>query len=115
MLGKLVMGAVLSLGFYTSASAQTAKDVVGTWAYVSAENTRADGTKFPTFGPSPKGIVMFDANGRYALIVTRSGQPKFASNNRMEGTAEENKAIVSGSISHFGKYTVNEADKTITF
>ena len=60
-------------------------------------------------------IVMLDANGRYALIVTRSDHPKFASNNRMQGTPEENKAIVQGSISHFGTYVVNEADKTITF
>jgi hypothetical protein len=33
----------------------------------------------------------------------------------MEGTPEENKAVVQGSIAHFGKYTVDEANKTITF
>jgi hypothetical protein len=73
------------------------------------------GSREPTFGPSPKGVVIFDASGHYALLVTRSGQPKFASKNRAEGTAEENKAVVNGSISHAGRYTVNKADKTITF
>jgi hypothetical protein len=106
---------VTALALSAPVFAQTPKDVVGAWDYVSAETVRPDGTKSPTFGPNPKGIVMFEANGHYALIVTRSGQPKFASNNRMQGTPDENKAIVEGSISHFGTYVVNEADKTITF
>jgi hypothetical protein len=33
----------------------------------------------------------------------------------MKGTEEEYRAIAQGSIAHFGTYTVNEADKTITF
>ena len=41
--------------------------------------------------------------------------PKFASNNRAKGTAEENQAVVAGSIAHFGKYTVDEKDKYFTF
>src|SRR5262245_41894023 len=114
MLKNFVVGIVAGLALSGPAYAQTAKDVVGTWDYVSADTVSPDGKRSPTFGPNPKGIVVFAANGHYALIVTRSGQPKFASNKRMEGTPEENKAIVQGSISHFGTYVVNEADKTIT-
>ena len=33
----------------------------------------------------------------------------------MDGTAEENKAAVQSNIAHFGTYSVNESDKTITF
>jgi hypothetical protein len=33
----------------------------------------------------------------------------------MEGTPEEYKAVVQGMNAHFGRYTVNETDKTITF
>ena len=43
-----------------------------------------------------------ERNGRYILLTARSGQPKFASNNRMEGTPEEYKAVVQGMIVHFG-------------
>ena len=39
---------------------------------------------------------MFDGNGRFAAQFMGSGLPKFASNNRLEGTPEENKAIVPG-------------------
>jgi len=41
--------------------------------------------------------------------------PKFASNDRAKGTAEENQAVVAGSIAHFGKYTVDQKDKSFTF
>jgi hypothetical protein len=47
--------------------------------------------------------------------LMRSELPKFASNNRQEGTAEENRAIVQGVLCYFGTYSVNEADHTLNF
>jgi hypothetical protein len=91
------------------------EQLVGTWTYVSVDNVRPDGSRVPLFGPNPQGLVIFEGNGVFALVLVRSGLPKFASNSRMEGTPEENKAVVQGSSAHFGRYTVNEADKTITF
>jgi len=95
---------------------KTLKDqLVGTWTYVSVDTVNPDGSRVPMYGPNPQGLASFDSNGRYILLTSRSGQPKFASNNRMEGTPEEYKAVVQGMIAHFGRYTVNETDKTITF
>jgi hypothetical protein len=58
---------------------------------------------------------MFDGDGRFAAQLMGSGLPKFASNNRLEGTPEENKAIVQGSICYFGTYSVSEADHTLNY
>ncbi|SFA75209.1 Lipocalin-like domain-containing protein [Collimonas sp. OK607] len=91
------------------------EQLIGAWMYVSVDTVRSDGSRVPMYGPNPQGLVIFDGNGHYALVNSRSGQPKFASNNRMDGTPDENKAIVQGSIAHFGRYSVNETDKTITF
>ena len=45
----------VGLAFGSSiAVAQSAKDLVGTWTIVSAE----------AFGPNPKGVLIFDTNGR---------------------------------------------------
>src|SRR5262249_28749783 len=41
--------------------------------------------------------------------------PTIASNNRLAGTDEQNRAIVHGSLSLFGTYTVDEEKKTVTF
>ena len=42
------------------------------------------------------------------LILQRATLPRFASDNRMSGTAEENKAVVQGSIAYFRNYAIDE-------
>jgi len=106
--------ALLCLGFTLpgDAVAQTAKELVGTWKQVSNVTISQDGRRSDVFGPNPNALLIFDANGRFASVTTRPDLPKFASNNRMQGTAEENKAIVQGSIAFFGTYSV--ADKIVS-
>jgi hypothetical protein len=58
---------------------------------------------------------MIDTKGRYVVALARNGLPKLASNNRTTATAAESKAIVDGSIFHFGTISINAADKTLTF
>jgi Lipocalin-like domain len=84
----------------------TAEDMVGTWTLMSDVNTSADGRKVEPFGPHPQGMAIFDRNGRFAIVVSRPDLRKFASDNRMRGAPEENKAIVQGSIGFFGTYSV---------
>ena len=110
-LGLLFLGVVLSAG---AVFAQTVKDFAGTWTLVSSVNEQG-GNKTDQYGPNPKGILTVDANGHYVIAIARAGLPKVASNNRTTGTPEENKAIVQGSVFHFGTVSVNAADKTMTF
>jgi Lipocalin-like domain len=88
------------------AVAQTAKDMVGTWTLESDTTTTPDGRTVQPFGPNPQGVAIFDNSGHFAIVNSRPDLPRFASNNRMRGTAEENEAIVHGSISFFGTYSV---------
>ena len=114
-LALLLLGVVLPSGDSVGQEKMLKEQLVGTWTYVSVDTVRPDGSRVPMYGPNPTGLAIFDSSGRYILMTARTGQPKFASNNREEGTPEEYKAVVHGSIAHFGRYTVNEADKTITF
>src|SRR5271165_5701636 len=107
----LIFGVFLPI---EEAVAQTAKDLVGTWTLVSI-TIEQDGKKTDMYGPNPQGQAIFEPNGHFSIIITRSDLPKFASNNREAGTAEENKAIVQGSLANFGTYSVSETDKAITF
>lgn len=112
---SILLGMTIS---YTDVAAQTEmlkEQVVGTWAYVSVDTVQSDGSRQPMYGTNPQGLAVFDASGHYILMTSRADIARFASANRMEGTPEENKAVVQGMIAHFGTYTVNEADKTITF
>jgi Lipocalin-like domain len=89
------------------------EQLVGTWLIATADNIRPDGSRFQGFGPNPKGVMMFDANGWFSFQLALPGRPKFASDNRLQGTAEENKATVQGSLSYYGKYSVDEADRVL--
>lgn len=105
-----LVGVALPAG---QAAAEPAQDLVGTWtaASVTAEQ---GGTQVEPYGSDPQGVLMFDEDGRYALVLLRPDLPTFASDNRTAGTPEENRAVVQGSIAHFGTYAV-EGEDTLVF
>lgn len=88
------------------------EQLVGTWILIDAIDVSPDGTKNSPWGPSPKGTYMFDSDGHFAQMLLRSDLPKFK--NRAQGTAEQNKAVVQGSVAMYGTYSINEADKLLT-
>ena len=107
---------LLILAFVTvagDAAAQSGKSFVGTWTIVSTDTVDESGKRTPTFGPNPRGLLIFTADGRYSLILARTTLPKFASNNRTKGTPDENQTIAAGSLAHFGKYISD--DKKFAF
>jgi hypothetical protein len=114
------MAAIAALGLVmlpTGAVSQqkTLKEqLVGTWTLVSIIATDKAGAKSERRGPNPKGLLIFEANGRYSLLTSRSDLPKFAIDNVNQGTAEEYKAVVTGMIANIGTWTVDETTKTIT-
>ena len=111
-----IMLAALALALTTTATAQTLKtQLIGTWDFVVAEVKAPDGKKSFPFGESPKGILIFTPDGRFAQIHVASDLPKIASNNRLTGTPEEYADIMRRSLSVFGTYTVDEAKKTVTY
>jgi hypothetical protein len=89
------------------------QQVVGMWSLVSQAVEKPDGSRVERFGSNPKGIGIFDQNGRFSMIMLRSDLPKVASNNAMTGTPEENKAIIHGSTAFFGSWSVDEATSTM--
>jgi hypothetical protein len=112
----LIGTAICTALVVTSAQSQRAssKDLVGTWAFVS--NTADFGGKqVELFGTDGKGRMMLGADGRYTIVIVRSGLPKFASGNRMGGTPEENRAVIQGSNAHFGTYAVDESAGALIF
>jgi lipocalin-like protein len=116
----LSLCAMTALGFILipgSAFAQQKslkEQLVGTWTYAASETVQPDGGRVKTWGDNESGLVIFGADGRYVSLVGRSGLPKFASNSRTAGSPEENKAVVQGSIATFGRYSINEGDRTLT-
>jgi hypothetical protein len=84
-----------------NAVAQLAKDVLGSWTIVSAGDA---------YGPAPKGSLILEPNGRFSVQLMKNDLPKYASNNRTQGTPAEYKATVEGSLAYFGTYSVSGTD-----
>src|SRR5437016_13242451 len=103
----------LALSASTAGSAPKAKikksQLVGDWSLVSVDAPNAI-----IQNRANDGFLVFERSGRFSFALLSSNVPKFVSNNRNTGTADENKAAVQGNISYFGTYSVNEADGTLT-
>jgi hypothetical protein len=90
-----------------SASAKPLNKVLGTWRMVSAQ-LDPTGKNLPAYGPAPNSLLVFTPDMHVIEVMTDSTVPKFASNARGHGTAEENQAAMGGSIGWFGTYTVDD-------
>ena len=108
----LALGAALLPGNVVGQQKSVKEQLVGTWTFVSSTTKLPDGS--PAWGTKPKGLLIFTENGYFSSQIVRSDLPKFASNNRAQGTPEENRSVVQGSIATFGKYTVDDTKKTYT-
>lgn len=117
----LLVVAVLAGGMWSGTAAvwakekpgSLAKQVQGSWTLVSVY-VEQDGKKVEPFGAKPRGSMILTPDGRFSTILLRESLPKFASNSRMKGSAEENQAVVQGSLAHYGRYSVvSEKEHTV--
>jgi hypothetical protein len=104
----LLTASALTIGMFSDAAAQATQKLAGTWEWLSVENTGFDGHVTHPFGPKPGGYLTFDRRGRFFWLITRPGRPKYAAGRRDQGTSDENKATVQGSLAYVGTYTVDE-------
>jgi hypothetical protein len=90
------------------------EQLVGTWTVTSWNQDVASGPQFQRFGANPNGVHVFDANGRYVVMIAHPDLPKIASNNPSTPTPEELKGLLGRSIAYYGTYTVDEGAKIVT-
>ena len=112
---QIALAALALTGCATMQPTTLRSQIVGTWEFVVAEVKAPDGKKSFPFGETPKGILIFTSDGRFAQVHVASDVPRIASNNRLTGTPEEYGAIMRRSLSVFGTYTVDEEKKTVTY
>jgi hypothetical protein len=103
-LSVLSLSAMLAMGLASLPSSTVAQQkslkeqLVGAWTLISCNNTTANGDKAP-YCVNPKGILIHDASGQYAVMGFGGGRAN---------------ATAPGAAANFGTWSVNEADKTTT-
>jgi hypothetical protein len=114
------LSAVVALGLALPPTAAVSQQgslkqqLVGAWTLVSIIATDKAGNKSDRRGPNPKGLLIFDASGRYSILTSRAELPNFKIDNVNQGSAEENQAVMTGMIANVGTWKVDEKTKTIT-
>ena len=91
------------------------EQLLGTWLLVSSDQVRPDGSKLKQFGANPKGINVFDANGRFFVMIASADNSQIAARDSAKANSEEIGGLIAESIAYYGTYTVNEAEKVVLF
>ena len=89
-------------------------NLVGTWKLQSIIARTPNGDTGYPWGENPFGRLMYDGNGNVSVFLMKTGRSKFASDDRMEGTAEEKLEAFEGSRAYCGTYEIDEEKGTIT-
>ena len=99
----------------------TAKEqLVGAWRLVSIETIRPNGEViFPFYGKHPEGILMYDGSGWMSVQIVSDPPPTVpAGTSREEVTrasvADKSKAF-DNYYAYFGTWTMDHAQKTVTY
>ena len=91
------------------------EQLVGAWLLISEETTLPNGSKQQPLGSSPRGVLIVDSSGQYALVVERPDRPKFkaAGDYRNTATIEELASAVRGFAANFGTWSTDEAARIL--
>jgi Lipocalin-like domain len=90
------------------------EQLVGTWTLVSSDQVRPDGSKLKQFGANPKGIDVFDANGRFFVMIAGADNSQIAARDSAKANSEEIGGLIAESIAYYGTYTVNDEVNVIS-
>ena len=90
-------------------------EFIGSWSLVSITNIYENGSKVEPYGQNPDGLLIFDAEGNYAIQILKKNRPLISSGNKNTSTAVENAAIVKGFNAHYGRYSVDPSTGIIAF
>jgi hypothetical protein len=66
------------------------------------------------FGANPKGINVFDANGRFFVMIASADNSQIAARDSAKANSEEIGGLIAESIAYYGTYTVNDEVKVIS-
>jgi len=79
--------------------------LVGAWRLVSWQNQAADGQVNYPMGTDAMGYLLYGADGRFSVTISRKGRARFAASDLLGGTAEEKARALEGFVAYAGRYT----------
>jgi len=97
----------------TSSGEQIRAELLGCWRLVSWQEIKEDGTVGYPLGDDAVGQLMYDDSGRVSAQLVRADQPRFASDDWQQASAEEMRSAWPGYFGYFGTFTVDAEAATV--
>jgi hypothetical protein len=79
--------------------------LVGAWKLLSWENRADDGQVTYPMGPDALGSLLYTADNRFSVMISRAGRARFTAGDLLGGTTEEQARAVEGFVAYAGRYT----------
>ena len=79
--------------------------LVGAWRLVSWENQADDGQLTHPMGTDAIGYLLYTADGRFSVTISRPDRAGFAAGDLLSGTTEEQARAVGGFVAYAGRYS----------
>ena len=79
------------------------EDLIGAWTLEGSYIENADGTRSPTWGDDPKGIIMYTADG-YMTAITRRGDRTLPAG---EASADDKATAFDSYLNYAGRWTLS--------
>jgi hypothetical protein len=79
--------------------------LLGAWRLLSWENRAADGQVTYPMGTDTLGYLLYTADGRFSVTISRRGRAWFAAGDLLGGTTEEQARAVEGFVAYAGRYS----------
>jgi lipocalin-like protein len=79
--------------------------LVGGWRLVSWENRATDGRVTYPMGIDALGALLYTADGRFSVTISRRSREGFAAGDLLSGTSEEKARAVEGFVAYAGRYS----------
>ncbi len=80
--------------------------LVGAWRLLTWENRAADGRVTHPMGSDPVGYLIYTADGRFSVTISRRRRERFAADDLLAGSVEEKATAVEGFVAYAGRYSV---------
>jgi hypothetical protein len=79
--------------------------LVGAWRLLSWENQAADGQSTYPMGADALGYLLYTADGRFSVTISRANRPRFAAGDLLSGTTHEQAQAMQGFVAYAGRYS----------
>jgi Lipocalin-like domain len=79
--------------------------LVGSWRLTSWENRAADGQVTYPMGTNAVGYLLYTADGRFSVMISRVGRTPFAAGDLLGASTEEQARAVEGFVAYAGRYS----------